>query len=103
MGMDTFLVILIVILIIVVMIRGPKTLPLIGGMLGRGVKEVRKGASELQSSQDAPTDPNAAAGTPTVAQATADVQPVVPPPAPPVAPVPPAAPPTQPPAAPPAS
>ncbi len=60
MGMDTFLVILIVILIIVVMIRGPKTLPLIGGMLGRGVKEVRKGASELQASQDAtPVEPPA--------------------------------------------
>jgi Sec-independent protein translocase protein TatA len=76
MGMDTFLVILIVILIIVVMIRGPKTLPLIGGMLGRGVKEVRKGASELQASQDA----------------TPGDEPTVPPPVPP----------TQPPAAPPA-
>ncbi len=69
MGMDTFLVILIVILIIVVMIRGPKTLPLIGGMLGRGVKEVRKGASELQASQDATPgeQPPTAPPTPTAA------------------------------------
>jgi TatA/E family protein of Tat protein translocase len=81
MGMDTFLVILIVILIIVVMIRGPKTLPLIGGMLGRGVKEVRKGANELQASQDAtpgetPTVP------PTVPPAGPPSQPPVAPPAP---------------------
>jgi Sec-independent protein translocase protein TatA len=86
MGMDTFLVILIVILIIVVMIRGPKTLPLIGGMLGRGVKEVRKGASELQASQDA---------------TAGDQPPTAPPTASPTAP--PTAPPSQPPTAPPAS
>jgi Sec-independent protein translocase protein TatA len=63
--MDTFLVILIVALVIVIMIRGPKTLPLIGGMLGRGVKEVRKEAAEFQKERDGtaaspPTDPPAA-------------------------------------------
>jgi TatA/E family protein of Tat protein translocase len=51
--MDSLLVILIVILVIVILIRGPKTLPLIGNMLGRGVKEVRKEASEFQKERDA--------------------------------------------------
>lgn len=50
--MDNLLVILIVILIIVIMVRGPKTIPLIGNMLGRGVKEVRKEASEFQKERD---------------------------------------------------
>ena len=50
--MDNLLVILIVILIIVIMIRGPKTLPQIGSMLGRGVKETRKEVSEYQKERD---------------------------------------------------
>ncbi len=63
--MDTLLVILIVVLAIVIMVRGPKTLPLIGGMLGRGVKEVRKEAADFQKERDAadgtkpPTEPTA--------------------------------------------
>ncbi len=55
--MDTFLVILIVVLIIVVMVRGPKTIPLIGSMLGRGVKEVRKEAADFQTERDGTGDP----------------------------------------------
>ena len=51
--MDNLLVILIVVLIIVIMIRGPKTLPQIGSMLGRGVKETRKEVSEYQKEHDA--------------------------------------------------
>ncbi|MEO8229375.1 MAG: twin-arginine translocase TatA/TatE family subunit [Chloroflexota bacterium] len=51
--MDSLLVILIVILVIVVLVRGPKTLPQIGSMLGRGVKEVRKETSEFQKERDA--------------------------------------------------
>jgi TatA/E family protein of Tat protein translocase len=51
--MDSLLIILIVVLVIVVLVRGPKTLPQIGNMLGRGVKEVRKEASEFQKERDA--------------------------------------------------
>jgi Sec-independent protein translocase protein TatA len=59
--MDNLLVILIVALVIVIMVRGPKTIPLIGNMLGRGVKEVRKEAAEFQKERDATTgdDPTA--------------------------------------------
>jgi Sec-independent protein translocase protein TatA len=51
--MPDLLIVLIVLLVIVVIWRGPKTIPLIGGMLGRGVKEVRKEASDIQKDQDA--------------------------------------------------
>jgi len=40
-GMDV-LVVLIIVLIIVLVWRGPKTLPALGAMFGRGVKNVRK-------------------------------------------------------------
>lgn len=56
MGADTLLVILIVVLIIVIMVRGPKTLPQIGSMLGRGVKETRKEVSEFQKERDGTSD-----------------------------------------------
>ena len=39
-GMDV-LVVLIVVLVIVLLWRGPKTLPSLGAMFGRGVKSVR--------------------------------------------------------------
>jgi len=52
--LDT-LAILIVILLIVLIVRGPKTLPQIGAMLGRGVREARHEAERLRSS-DAPED-----------------------------------------------
>ena len=39
-GMDV-LVVLIVVLVIVLLWRGPKTLPALGAMFGRGVKNVR--------------------------------------------------------------
>lgn len=45
MGGDLFFV-LVVILILVVVWRGPKTLPQIGAMLGRGVREARNEASK---------------------------------------------------------
>jgi Sec-independent protein translocase protein TatA len=56
--LDT-LAILIVILLIVLIVRGPKTLPQIGAILGRGVREARREAEHLRS-PDAPDDP----GTP---------------------------------------
>jgi Sec-independent protein translocase protein TatA len=46
------LVVLIVILIIVVIMRGPKTIPEIGRMFGRGVREARIEASKLRSGDD---------------------------------------------------
>jgi Sec-independent protein translocase protein TatA len=47
--LDT-LAILIVILLIVLIVRGPKTLPQIGAILGRGVREARREAERLRSS-----------------------------------------------------
>ena len=43
------LVILILVLILVLMWRGPKTLPRIGQMLGRGVKQARAEAADITS------------------------------------------------------
>jgi Sec-independent protein translocase protein TatA len=58
--LDT-LAILIVILLIVLIVRGPKTLPQIGAMLGRGVREARHEAERLRSS-DTPEDGTPKAG-----------------------------------------
>lgn len=55
--MDLFAV-LVVILIVAIIWRGPKTLPQIGAMLGRGVREARNEAERLRS--DSPTDEDAA-------------------------------------------
>jgi Sec-independent protein translocase protein TatA len=50
------LVVLIVILILVLIWRGPKTLPQIGAMLGRGVRDARREAARLQADEP-PKDP----------------------------------------------
>lgn len=50
--MSDFLLVLIVILILVLIWRGPKTLPELGRMFGRGVREARIEASKLRSSDD---------------------------------------------------
>ena len=50
--MDT-LAVLIVVLIVVLIWRGPKTLPQIGAMLGRGVREARTEADKVRSDLDA--------------------------------------------------
>ena len=81
--MDNILVILIVILVIVVIVRGPKTLPQLGSMLGRGVKETRKEVSDIQKERDA-ASAAAAASAPT------DAPTVTPPPTAPPPPTPPA-------------
>ncbi len=44
---DVFFI-LVIILVIVLVVRGPRTLPQIGAMLGRGVKEARREASEIR-------------------------------------------------------
>jgi len=46
------LLVLIVILILVLIWRGPKTLPEIGRMFGRGVREARIEANKLRSNDD---------------------------------------------------
>ncbi len=43
------IVVLIIILAVVLIWRGPKTLPQLGEALGRGVKEARKEAADIQS------------------------------------------------------
>ena len=56
MGNDV-VVVLILILIIVLVWRGPKNLPEIGRMFGRGVREARAEAAKLRSEDDgAPKD-----------------------------------------------
>jgi sec-independent protein translocase protein TatA len=47
-------VVLIIVLIIVLLLRGPKTLPEIGRMFGRGIREARVEASKLRSDDDEP-------------------------------------------------
>ena len=54
--MGDLLLVLIVVLIIVVILRGPKTIPEIGKMFGRGVREARIEASKLRSTDDPPSD-----------------------------------------------
>jgi hypothetical protein len=51
--MSDVLVVLIVILVIVLVWRGPKTLPGIGAMLGRGVREAKRETAKLRSDGDA--------------------------------------------------
>lgn len=45
-----------VLLILVVIWRGPKTLPEIGRMLGRGVRNAREEAKSLRPDEPDPTD-----------------------------------------------
>jgi len=54
---DTF-AILVVILILAIIWRGPKTLPQIGAMLGRGVREARNEADRLRSDPAGDKDPD---------------------------------------------
>lgn len=47
---------LVIVLIIVVIWRGPKTIPEIGRMFGRGVREARAEAAKLRSDDATPVD-----------------------------------------------
>ena len=53
--MSDIIVLLVIVLIIVVIWRGPKTIPELGRMFGRGVREARAEANKLRS-DDAPVD-----------------------------------------------
>ena len=55
--MDT-LVILLIVLVVVVIWRGPKTLPQIGTMLGRGVKAARDEARDIRGEETEPDEPS---------------------------------------------
>jgi Sec-independent protein translocase protein TatA len=59
MGLD---VILVVILIVVLVWRGPKTLPQLGALFGRGVRAARDEAKGLRSGDDE-TTPQPPAGS----------------------------------------
>ena len=48
-GVNDVLLILIVLLVIVLIVRGPKTLPEIGRMFGRGVREARDEINKTRS------------------------------------------------------
>jgi len=52
--MGDLLLVLIVVLVLVVIWRGPKTIPEIGRMFGRGVREARIEASKLRSTDEPP-------------------------------------------------
>lgn len=54
--MSDLLLVLIVVLIIVVILRGPKTIPEIGRMFGRGVREARIEAAKIRSTDEDPKD-----------------------------------------------
>lgn len=56
MPVNDVVIVLIIVLIIVLVMRGPKTLPEIGRMFGRGVREARIEANKLRSSDDEPAD-----------------------------------------------
>jgi Sec-independent protein translocase protein TatA len=53
---DVF-VLLIVLLILALIWRGPKTLPQLGAILGRGVKAARDEADRMRSDQPSSDDP----------------------------------------------
>jgi TatA/E family protein of Tat protein translocase len=52
--MGTITAILIVILVVALLFRGPKNLPSIGGMLGRGVKATKEELDALRSGDPPP-------------------------------------------------
>lgn len=58
------LAVLIVILIVAVVWRGPKTLPQIGAMLGRGVREARHEADKVRSDLDTRNRPDSSGDGP---------------------------------------
>jgi Sec-independent protein translocase protein TatA len=48
------IIVLVIVLVIVVIWRGPKTIPELGRMFGRGVREARIEANTLRSDADQP-------------------------------------------------
>lgn len=56
--MPDLLIVLVVILIIVVMLRGPKTLPELGAMLGRGTKNLKDELAGDRTDENDSSDTN---------------------------------------------
>ncbi|MEO7230138.1 MAG: twin-arginine translocase TatA/TatE family subunit [Candidatus Limnocylindrales bacterium] len=56
--MTDIAVILLIVLIVVLVWRGPKTLPQLGRVLGRGVKGAREEVRSMKSDQDDAADPD---------------------------------------------
>lgn len=54
--MTDTLVVLLIILVVAVVWRGPKNLPQIGRMLGRGVKSARTEFNDMRKGEDKPGD-----------------------------------------------
>jgi Sec-independent protein translocase protein TatA len=54
---NDLVIVLVIVLIIVIVWRGPKTIPEIGRMFGRGVREARIEAAKLRSDDDADGKP----------------------------------------------
>ena len=50
------IIVLIIVLVIVVVWRGPKTIPEIGRMFGRGVREAREEINKGRTPDETPTD-----------------------------------------------
>jgi Sec-independent protein translocase protein TatA len=58
--MNDLVIILVIVLVLVLIWRGPKTLPVLGQALGRGVKEAKREATEFRASTDPdPDEPSA--------------------------------------------
>ena len=53
-NVNDLLLVLIVILVIVLILRGPKTLPEIGRMFGRGVREAREEIDKVRGTDESP-------------------------------------------------
>lgn len=62
--MGTITAILIVILVLALLFRGPKNLPSIGGMLGRGVKATKEELDALRDGDPPPPGPDSGPGAP---------------------------------------
>lgn len=62
--MGTITAILIVILVVALLFRGPKNLPSIGGMLGRGVKATKEELDALRDGDPPPPGPGPGPGAP---------------------------------------
>lgn len=55
--MQDIFIVLVVVLVFVVIWRGPKTIPKIGSMLGRGFKAARDEAKDLRAGSDSKEPP----------------------------------------------
>jgi hypothetical protein len=55
---NDLIILLVVILVIVLIVRGPKTLPEIGRMFGRGVREAREEISKVRGPEDSSAAPD---------------------------------------------